>query len=116
MMEPTESESKAELDRFIQAMIDIHGDIMDVASGKVNAVESVLRNAPHTAEVLMAEKWDRKYSRARAAFPLPWVADNKFWPTVSRINDSYGDRNLVCSCEPIESYRDTSYTSSITPK
>lgn len=106
MMEPTESESKAELDRFIEAMIDIYRDIMEVAEGKISAGESVLKNAPHTAEILLEEEWNRAYSRKKAAFPLPWVSDNKFWPAVSRINDGYGDRNLVCSCEPIESYRE----------
>jgi glycine dehydrogenase len=106
MMEPTESESKAELDRFIQAMIDIHNDIMEVAGGKLSAEESVLRKAPHTAEILMSEEWDRTYSRKKAAFPLPWVEENKFWPPVGRVNDGYGDRNLVCSCEPIEAYRE----------
>jgi glycine dehydrogenase len=105
MMEPTESESKAELDRFIQAMIDIYKDIMEIADGKQEVERSVLRNAPHTAGVLMAEDWDRAYTREKAAFPLPWVQENKFWPSVSRINDGYGDRNLVCSCEPIEAYR-----------
>jgi glycine dehydrogenase len=106
MMEPTESESKAELDRFIEAMIDIHRDIMEVAEGKLEASESVLRMAPHTAEVLLSDAWDRKYTREKAAFPLNWVAGNKFWPAVSRINDGYGDRNLVCSCEPVESFRE----------
>ena len=105
MMEPTESESKSELDRFIEAMIDIHHDIMEIAEGKLEAGQSVLRNAPHTAEVLLAENWEHNYSREKAAFPLPWVKENKFWPSVSRINEGYGDRNLVCSCEPIESYR-----------
>jgi glycine dehydrogenase len=106
MMEPTESESKAELDRFIQAMIDIHKDIMAVANGEVMVEDSVLRHAPHTAEVLMSDNWERPYTRNRAAFPLPWVMENKFWPAVSRINDGFGDRNLVCSCAPIESYRE----------
>jgi glycine dehydrogenase len=106
MMEPTESESKAELDRFIQAMIDIHTDIMEIVNGKLNAEESVLRHAPHTADTLLTEKWDRSYSREKAAFPLSWVKENKFWPAVSRINDGYGDRNLVCSCAPIETYRE----------
>ncbi len=106
MMEPTESESKAELDRFIQAMIDIHKDIMEIAEGNQDVEESVLRNAPHTAEVLMSESWGRNYSRSKAAFPLPWVIENKFWPSVSRINEVYGDRNLVCSCEPMEVYRE----------
>ena len=105
MMEPTESESKAELDRFIEAMKDIHSDILEVAEGREEVEGSVLRNAPHTAEVLLAENWDRGYSREKAAFPLPWVKENKFWPSVSRINDGYGDRNLVCSCEPLENYR-----------
>jgi len=107
MMEPTESESKAELDRFIQAMIDIYDDIMEVAGGNVSADESVLRNAPHTAEILMSAEWDRVYARKKAAFPLAWVTENKFWPPVSRVNDGYGDRNLVCSCEPIEAYRES---------
>jgi len=106
MMEPTESESKAELDRFIQAIIDIHKDITEIADGKLTADESVLRHAPHTSDVLISDSWDRKYSRTKAAFPLPWVKESKYWPPVSRINDAYGDRNLVCSCEPIESYRD----------
>jgi len=106
MMEPTESESKAELDRFIQAMIDIHKDIMEIADGKVKAEESVLRHAPHCAEVIINDKWERSYSRDKAAYPLRWVRENKFWPPVSRINDGYGDRNLVCSCAPIEAYRD----------
>ncbi len=105
MMEPTESESKVELDRFIQAMIDIHQDIMEIAEGKIKVEESVLRNAPHTSEVLLSDNWERSYTRSKAAFPLPWVKENKFWPSVSRINDGYGDRNLVCSCEPIESFR-----------
>lgn len=106
MMEPTESESKAELDRFIQAMIDIHVEIMEIADGKLKAEESVLKFAPHTADTLLTENWDRAYSREKAAFPLPWVRENKFWPSVSRINDGYGDRNLVCSCAPIDDYRD----------
>jgi len=105
MMEPTESESKAELDRFIQAMIDIHKDIMEIKEGKIKVEESVLRNAPHPADVVVSDSWERKYTRNKAAFPLPWVKENKFWPSVSRINDGYGDRNLVCSCEPVETYR-----------
>lgn len=106
MMEPTESESKAELDRFIEALIDIHKDIMEIADGKQEVEGSVLRNAPHTPEILLTETWERSYSREKAAYPLPWVRGNKFWPPVSRINDAYGDRNLVCSCGPLESYRD----------
>jgi len=106
MMEPTESESKEELDRFIAAMKDIHQDIMEIAGGKVKADESVLRNSPHTSGVLVSDEWNRSYSRKKAAFPLPWVKENKFWPPVSRINDAYGDRNLVCGCDPIEAYQD----------
>jgi len=106
MMEPTESESKAELDRFIAAMKDIHKDILEIAEGKVKVEDSVLRHSPHTADVLVSDQWDRTYSREKAAFPLPWVMENKFWPSVSRINDGYGDRNLVCSCDPIEAYAD----------
>ncbi|HDR67746.1 MAG TPA: glycine dehydrogenase (aminomethyl-transferring) [Bacteroidaceae bacterium] len=105
MVEPTESESKAELDRFIDAMIDIHKDIMAIKSGKADRENNVLKNAPHTSDVLVSDDWDRPYSRAKAVFPLDWVRNNKFWPPVSRINDGYGDRNLVCSCEPLESYR-----------
>jgi len=106
MMEPTESESKAELDRFIQAMMDIHKVIKEIERGAKQARESVLRHAPHTAGMVLSDSWDRDYSRETAAFPLPWVRENKFWPPVGRINDAYGDRNLVCSCEPIEEYRD----------
>ncbi len=106
MMEPTESESKEELDRFIEAMKDIHKEIMDIQEGNVKAEESVLRNSPHTAEILLEDDWDRSYSRKKAAFPLPWVSRNKFWTPVSRINDAFGDRNLVCSCEPMEAYRE----------
>ena len=106
MMEPTESESLAELDRFIEAMIDIHKDIMEISEGKQDVEGSVLRNAPHTAAFLLTETWEKNYSREKAAFPLPWVKENKFWPPISRINDAFGDRNLVCSCEPLESYRD----------
>jgi len=108
MMEPTESESKSELDRFVEAMLDIHQDIMDIAEGRQNAEESVLRHAPHTPVELITDQWDRSYGREKAGYPLPWVRDQKFWPPVGRINDAYGDRNLVCSCEPLESYREES--------
>ncbi|MBN1131502.1 MAG: aminomethyl-transferring glycine dehydrogenase [Bacteroidales bacterium] len=106
MVEPTESESIAELDRFIEAMIDIHKDIMAIKSGAMDRENNVLKRAPHTAEVLLSDSWDRPYSREKAAFPLEWVRDHKFWPPVSRVNDGYGDRNLVCSCEPLEAYRE----------
>lgn len=106
MIEPTESENKAELDRFIDAMISIHGDIQQVLNGEVNAADSVLSNAPHTAAMIMSDAWDKAYSREKAAFPLSWSGDNKFWPTVRRVNDAHGDRNLVCSCLPLEAYQD----------
>jgi glycine dehydrogenase len=104
MIEPTESESKAELDRFCEAMISIRNEIKEVIDQKIDAKNNVLKNAPHTAEVVMANEWLRPYSREQAAYPLEWVGENKFWPTVSRIDSAYGDRNLICTCEPIESY------------
>lgn len=106
MIEPTESENKAELDRFIDAMISIHGDIQLVLNGEVNASDSVLSNAPHTAAMIMSDAWDKNYTREQAAFPLSWSGENKFWPTVRRVNDAHGDRNLVCSCLPLEAYQD----------
>ena len=104
MIEPTESEPMEELDRFIEAMISIREEIREVEEGQADKIENVLKHAPHTAEVVMAENWTRPYSRAKAAFPLPYVQKAKFWPTVSRIDSAYGDRNLVCSCLPIEEY------------
>src|SRR5437899_2610928 len=104
MIEPTESESKAELDRFCEAMIAIRGEIQEIVDGRVPRDNNVLKNAPHTAEVVTATQWNRPYSREQAAFPLPWVRERKFWPAVSRIDDAYGDRNLICTCPPMESY------------
>ena len=104
MVEPTESESKAELDRFADAMIDIASDIQAIREGKQDKTDNILKNAPHTQEHMLTEEWTHPYSRQRAAFPLEWVGHNKFWPFVGRINDGYGDRNLVCTCEPVESY------------
>jgi glycine dehydrogenase len=101
MIEPTESESKAELDRFCDAMISIRREIN--AAYKEDA-DNVLKNAPHTLAMITSDTWNFPYSRQEAAFPLPYVSDNKFWPTVRRVDDAYGDRNLICSCEPIESY------------
>ncbi|MEA3316479.1 MAG: aminomethyl-transferring glycine dehydrogenase [Bacteroidota bacterium] len=106
MMEPTESESLQELDRFIEAMIAIHNEILEVKDGKADAENNVLKNAPHTMFVATADNWDRDYSREKAAFALDWVKDNKFWPSVGRIDDGYGDRNLVCSCAPIDEYKE----------
>lgn len=105
MVEPTESESLAELERFCQAMIAIHGEIQRVASGEWQAEESVLHHAPHTAEIVTSGDWKRPYSRELAAFPAPWVKERKFWPYVARIDNVYGDRNLFCICPPIESYQ-----------
>jgi glycine dehydrogenase len=104
MIEPTESESKAELDRFCDALIAIHGEIMDIEKGVLGKEDNPLANAPHTLEVTLADGWSRGYSRERAAFPLPWVRERKFWPAVGRVESAFGDRNLVCSCPPIEEY------------
>jgi glycine dehydrogenase len=104
MIEPTESESKEELDRFCDAMISIHGEIESVANGKADAKNNVLKNAPHTARQIASGKWDRPYSREEGAFPAPWTRDYKFWPAVARIDNVYGDRNLFCSCPPIEDF------------
>ncbi len=110
MVEPTESESLQELDRFIDALVSIYNEIIEVKEGKTDAENNVLRNAPHTQEVIASDSWDRPYGREKAAFPLPWVLENKFWPTVSRIDDGYGDRNLICSCAPIDDYREGKFT------
>jgi glycine dehydrogenase len=104
MIEPTESESKEELDRFCDAMISIRNEIREIESGEADKEDNVLKHAPHTTRVVLADKWDRPYPREKAAFPLPHLRFNKFWPSVSRVDDAYGDRNLVCSCLPIEAY------------
>ena len=105
MVEPTESEDKAELDRFCDAMIQIRAEIDAVASGRADRTDNVLKNAPHTAEAVSATDWPHPYTREQAAYPLPFVRMNKFWPPVGRIDNPYGDRNLFCSCPPVESYR-----------
>ncbi|MFO7827339.1 MAG: aminomethyl-transferring glycine dehydrogenase [Bacteroidales bacterium] len=110
MVEPTESESMQELDRFVDAMIAIHKEIMEVKDGKTDAENNVLRNAPHTQDVAVADQWERPYAREKAAFPLEWVRDNKLWPSVSRIDDGFGDRNLMCSCAPIEEYKEGEFS------
>ena len=104
MVEPTESEDKAELDRFCDAMIQIRKEIDAVVSGRADRQDNVLKNAPHTAEAVAASEWAHPYSREEAAFPLPFVKANKFWPSVGRIDNPYGDRNLFCSCPPIETF------------
>ena len=104
MVEPTESESKAELDRFCAAMIAIRTEIDEVLAGKADKKDNILKHAPHTAKSVCANEWTRPYSREQAAFPLAWVRDNKFWPAVARVDNVFGDKNLVCSCPPIQSY------------
>lgn len=104
MVEPTESESKEELDRFCDAMIAIRAEIRDLEEGHGDKHNNVLLNAPHTADELTADVWNYPYTRKQAAFPAPWIADNKFWPTVKRVDNAYGDRNLVCTCADISAY------------
>ncbi|MGE8429421.1 MAG: aminomethyl-transferring glycine dehydrogenase, partial [Sphingobacterium sp.] len=104
MVEPTESESKAELDRFCDALVAIREEIAAVEAGEVDQANNVLKHAPHTASVVTADEWDRPYSRQTAAYPLEYVRDRKFWPSVGRVNDSQGDRTLICSCPSIEEY------------
>ncbi|MEP6754253.1 MAG: aminomethyl-transferring glycine dehydrogenase [Chthonomonadales bacterium] len=104
MIEPTESEPKAELDRFCDAMISIHGEIMEIEEGKADAQNNVLKRAPHTCIAVTANEWDRPYSREKAAYPVSGLMHNKYWAPVARIDNVYGDRNLVCACPPIEDY------------
>ena len=104
MVEPTESESKAELDRFIDTMISIKNEVNEILSGAADKDDNVLKNAPHTSKAIIAGEWKHSYSREKAAFPLGWLQDAKYWPTVARVDNAYGDRNLICSCNPIEDY------------
>jgi glycine dehydrogenase len=104
MVEPTESESKEELDKFCEAMISIRKEIEEIASGKADKADNVLKNSPHTAKVLIAGEWKHSYSREKAAYPLKWIRENKFWPSVGRVDNAYGDRNLICACPPVEIY------------
>ncbi|UKP00717.1 aminomethyl-transferring glycine dehydrogenase [Nostoc sp. UHCC 0870] len=105
MVEPTESESKAELDRFCDALITIRQEIAEIESGKMDAEDNLLKNAPHTAASLIAGEWTHSYSREQAAYPAPWTREHKFWPNVGRINAAFGDRNFVCSCLPMDAYQ-----------
>lgn len=105
MIEPTESESKGELDRFCDAMIAIHAEIKAIETGRADKTNNVLKNAPHTAEAVISDKWDRPYPREQAAYPAPWLRQHKFWPAVGRIDNVFGDRNLVCSCVGMEAYK-----------
>ena len=104
MIEPTESESKAEIDRFAEALINIKKEIEEIANGDYPADNNVLKNAPHTEQVVISDAWDKPYSREKAAYPLDWVRDHKFFASVSRVDEAFGDRNLVCTCEPVEAY------------
>ncbi|MEK7250645.1 MAG: aminomethyl-transferring glycine dehydrogenase, partial [Bacteroidota bacterium] len=104
MIEPTESESKAELDRFAEAMLSIRKEIQEIVDGKADKTDNVLKNAPHTAQEALSEVWNHPYTRYKAVYPLPYLRKNKFWPSVARVNNSYGDRNIMCACPPIESY------------
>ncbi len=104
MVEPTESESKSELDRFCEVMIAIREEIKEIEEGKADQIDNVLKNSPHTLNVLISDEWNHSYSREKAAYPVEWTRKNKFWPSVGRVNSAYGDRNLVCSCNPIADY------------
>jgi glycine dehydrogenase len=104
MIEPTESEDKAELDRFCDALLGIRQEIRDIEEGKMDKKNNALKNAPHTQLSVVNSEWNKPYTREQAAFPMYYVTQNKFWPSVARVNNTYGDRNLICTCEPIESY------------
>ena len=104
MIEPTESENLEEINRFCEAMISIKNEINEIAEGIADKVDNVIKNSPHTINMLTSEEWNHSYSREKAAFPIHWVRQDKFWPSVRRVNESYGDRNLICSCIPIEEY------------
>jgi glycine dehydrogenase len=104
MIEPTESEDKAELDRFCDALLSIRQEIRDIEEGKMDKKNNALKNAPHTQLAVVNSEWNKPYTREQAAFPMYYVTQNKFWPSVARVNNTYGDRNLICTCEPIESY------------
>jgi glycine dehydrogenase len=105
MIEPTESEAKHELDRFASTLINIYNEIQEIAEGKADRKDNVLKNAPHTADAVVSNQWLHVYDREKAAFPMDWIRENKFWPGCGRVDDAYGDRNLVCSCQPMDDYR-----------
>ncbi|MEP7164007.1 MAG: aminomethyl-transferring glycine dehydrogenase [Ferruginibacter sp.] len=108
MIEPTESEDKAELDRFCEALISIYNEIKAIESGRADKTDNALKNAPHTQDVICASEWNHAYTRQEAAFPLAYTTKNKFWPSIARINNTFGDRNLVCTCEPTSSFAEES--------
>ena len=104
MIEPTESESKGELDRLCDALLQIREEIQAIEDGTADREDNVLRNAPHTAETVGGDDWSHPYPRSQAAYPAPWLRDFKFWPPVGRIDNPYGDRHLVCTCPPLDAY------------
>jgi glycine dehydrogenase len=104
MIEPTESESRAELDRFCDTLIAIRAEIREIEEGRADRADNALKNAPHTASAVCADEWTHAYSRESAAFPSAWVRSAKFWPSVGRIDGVYGDRNLICTCPPVDAY------------
>ena len=106
MIEPTESETKAELDRYCEALITIRKEIEAVEKGQLPKDDNPLKNAPHTIETVVSSTWKHSYSQEQAAYPVPWLAVNKFWPSVSRIDNTYGDRNLFCTCPSVESFQE----------
>ena len=105
MIEPTESESKEELDRFCSAMISIKAEIDKIISGEFDPTDNPLKNAPHTIKNVISDSWDHKYSRETAAFPAKWLNEYKYWPYVGRVDNAYGDRNLICTCPPLSDYK-----------
>jgi glycine dehydrogenase len=105
MVEPTESENLAELDRFCEAMISIRNEVAEIETGLATSGNNVISNAPHTAYVATSDTWVFPYTRAKAIYPLEWVRENKFWPSVGKIDNAFGDRNLQCTCPPIENYQ-----------
>lgn len=108
MIEPTESESREEMDRFCDAMIAIRGEVREIEEGRADPAVNPLKMAPHTAQTIASDTWGRPYPRSLGAFPAPWLREHKFWPAVGRIDNAFGDRNLVCGCIPVEAYAETS--------
>jgi glycine dehydrogenase len=106
MVEPTESEPKTELDRFCDALIMIRKEIEEIEGGEADKMDNVLKNSPHTAISAVSSNWSHPYSREKAVYPVSWLKESKFWPSVGRVNSGYGDRNLICACPPIEEYAD----------
>jgi glycine dehydrogenase len=105
MIEPTESENQAELDRFCDALISIRDEVRAIEKGEMDKKDNPLKNAPHTLSMVAASDWSHPYSREQAAFPAPWTREHKFWPASARIDSAYGDKNLICACPPIEAYQ-----------